>query len=391
MIDLVFFIIFLAFVLILAIKNRKEIELKYLILIKRTKRFKRKIDEIAKKYEKFFRIYGFIAIFICAGASLFGFFMLVQNLYFSITHPQEALPSVGLVLPQIPGIRYPFPYIMGVPIGYWIISILTILFSHELSHALVARAERIKIKSFGVFLFLIFPGAFVEPDEEQLKKSKILTKLKVYASGSFGNFVAAGIIFLISFSLFRIVNLFLEPVGINYEVIENTPASQAKLYGTILSVNDERTRNIYEFIDAMIKVKPNETVRIETEFNTYEIKAISHPADPERGYIGIELRGNEIRFKGSYSKPNPLILKLLEWIFGSPLFSPFSPGLFSWILILNILVGIFNILPLKPLDGGLACEALMERIFKTRGRFYSNFISILTFSIILVSLIISLA
>ncbi|MEM5790506.1 MAG: site-2 protease family protein [Candidatus Aenigmatarchaeota archaeon] len=387
-------IAFIGISISLILRDRKNVEFKYIVLIRRTKRFKKKIDEIVKKYGKVIKIYSLIAIFISIAASLFGVYMLIQNLYFSILHPQEAIPSVGMILPQVPGVEYPFPYIIGVPVSYWIISILTILLSHEFSHALVARAEKIKLKSFGIFLLLIFPGAFVEPDEEQLKKSKILTRLKVYSVGSFGNFFNVLIFLIISFLLFKAVLFFLEPIGIEYEIIENTPASQAGLTGTILSVNEIRTRNIYEFVNVMKSVEPGETVKIQTTYKTYEIKTINHPDNPELPYIGISFKRNKVEFKENFNflgKPSSLLIDFLEWLFGSPLFTPFNPGLFSWIIILNLLVGIFNVLPIKPLDGGFIYEAIFEKFLsKNNSKRLVNLFSAFVIFIILINIAISL-
>ena len=384
---------FVLLIVLLAIKDRKNIEFKYGVLIRRTRRGKEWIYRMAKKHKKLFKVYGLIGIGISISASLFGIYMLLQNAYTSIIQPQKAVPSVGLVLPQIPGIEYPFPYILGVPISYWIIAILTILFFHETSHALVARAEGIRLKSFGVLLLLIFPGAFVEPDERQLKRSKILKRIKVYAAGSFGNFLVAALVFLISFGLFKLTLLFLEPVGIDYEVIPGTPASEANLSGTILSVNGNRTRNILEFIATMEKVRPGEVVEIETSSKVYRIKTTSHPERPEWAYLGIRFKRNEIDFREEFKflgKPSSLLISSLEWFFGSPLFSPFNPGLFSWIIMLNFLVGVFNVLPIKPLDGGLIYEAILEKFSKKNAKNLANLLTIFTISIILITIIIPL-
>ncbi len=388
-------IAFIGISLALILKDKKNVEFKYVLLIRRTKKFIRKVNEIVKKYKKAIKFYSLISIFVSIAASVFGVYMLIQNLYFSITHPEEALPSVGMILPKVPGLEYPFPYIIGVPVSYWIISIFTILFSHEFSHALVARAEKIRIKSFGILLLLIFPGAFVEPDEEQLKKSKILTRLKVYSVGSFGNFLNALIFLAVSFLLFKVVLFFLEPVGIEYEVIQNTPASKANLEGIIISVNEVRTRNIYEFANVMRSVKPGETVKIKTDYKTYEIETTNHPDNPELPYIGISFRRNKVEFKENFDflgKPSPFLINFLEWLFGSPLFTPFNPGLFSWIIILNLLVGVFNVLPIKPLDGGFIYEAIFEKFFsKDRAKKLVNLFSVLIILIILINVAISLA
>ncbi len=64
---------------------------------------------------------------------------------------------------------------------------------HELSHGVVAKAQRLPLKSVGlVLLAVIPPGAFVEPDEEELGKAPPLrARLRVYGAGSMANVVTA--------------------------------------------------------------------------------------------------------------------------------------------------------------------------------------------------------
>ncbi|MEM7816525.1 MAG: site-2 protease family protein, partial [Candidatus Aenigmatarchaeota archaeon] len=106
------------------------------------------------------------------------------------------------------------PGVMVVPWYFWVIGIGSVVIFHELSHAIFSRLEGIKVKSFGLLLFLIFPGAFCEPDEKQLKKAKTFTKLKIYSAGSFSN-VTLAIITLFVIILF--FSLFYEPYGIGFE------------------------------------------------------------------------------------------------------------------------------------------------------------------------------
>src|SRR3990172_274290 len=71
-------------------------------------------------------------------------------------------PSPDLLL-GLPGIN---PII---PLGYGIFGLAVAIILHEFSHGILSRAANIRIKSLGV-IFLIFPiGAFVEPDEDELR------------------------------------------------------------------------------------------------------------------------------------------------------------------------------------------------------------------------------
>ncbi|MEZ0247631.1 MAG: M50 family metallopeptidase [Thermoproteus sp.] len=90
-------------------------------------------------------------------------------------------------VPLLPGITIPWgqlPYIaLAVIVGVAL---------HEFMHGYAAVRHGIKLKTAGVFsAFFIFSGAFVEPDDEQLKASSLKAKAAVLASGVAANVVLA--------------------------------------------------------------------------------------------------------------------------------------------------------------------------------------------------------
>ncbi len=88
-----------------------------------------------------------------------------------------------------------------MPLGYGLIALVTVIVVHEFAHGILARAEGIRIKSIGVLLLAIIPGAFVEPDEEEVKKANRLSKLRIYAAGSIFNIGFAAIALVINHSI----------------------------------------------------------------------------------------------------------------------------------------------------------------------------------------------
>lgn len=86
-----------------------------------------------------------------------------------------------LLIPIIPGINVPFDTI----ISFWVRTILSCCI-HEIGHAVAAMKEKLPIKSFGFFLILIFPGAYVTIDES-LEYYPPYSQLKIYAAGVFNN------------------------------------------------------------------------------------------------------------------------------------------------------------------------------------------------------------
>ena len=156
-------IVFFGIIGILIFKDRKNIEFKPLLIIRRTEKGKDKIKNFAKRYRKALNIFANIAVVFAFILSIIGFIYLLK----------------------VPGVRFLFPKVfpgevsegvskvaLFIPLWYWVIALFIIIFPHELAHGLISVIEKIKISSMGVLLFLIFPGAFVEPDEVQFQKVK---------------------------------------------------------------------------------------------------------------------------------------------------------------------------------------------------------------------------
>jgi S2P endopeptidase len=89
-----------------------------------------------------------------------------------------------LLTPLVPGVTIP-----ASDVGYIVVAMLVSAVVHELGHALAASMQEAKVDSFGGFLALVFPGAFV-----QLTGVNALTpfrQLKVWCAGAWHNFVLA--------------------------------------------------------------------------------------------------------------------------------------------------------------------------------------------------------
>src|SRR2546430_7463472 len=70
---------------------------------------------------------------------------------------------------------------------------------HEFSHGILARVAKIKIRSLGL-IFLIFPiGAFVEPEEDELRALPRHERARLYAAGPATNMLLA-VLFAVVFS-----------------------------------------------------------------------------------------------------------------------------------------------------------------------------------------------
>ena len=183
----------------------------------RTNKGREFVYKVASK-ERVWNIYGMMALWICAGAMLAIMALLLweATLVKRITTP----PSPELIL-GIPGIN---PII---PVGYGILALVVAIAVHELSHGIMTRLGKMKVVSMGL-LFLVFPiGAFVEPDEKQLKETTRRNRSRVFAAGPATNIIVA-LLFLGLFSSVMMSSL--EPVrdGVLSEgVVDGSPAELA--------------------------------------------------------------------------------------------------------------------------------------------------------------------
>jgi len=366
---IVFGFLFLLGVFIL--RDKKNLEFKYGFVIKKWKGRIDWLEDFVKKHKKFLRIVGVISLGIGLIASLISFGFLI---YF----PLQRKGGVSLVLPSAAGFKYPGP-VVSVDLIYWLPSVFILLIAHEGMHALFARSVKVKIKNYGIFLFLFFPlGAFVNPVEKQIKKLKLIDKLKIFSAGSFGNFLVAASIFLLINFLFFLFSISVESKGIKFEVINGTPAARVNLKGILIKIENESITTVKNLQEFMEKTKPGEKIRIKTTEGTYELTLAKNPTNNQTGFIGIKNLEPYLVFKNGGEVPKSLLEVFWKIVL-----------LFQWIFIINLGIGLANLLPLKPLDGGLIWEEILKKFFKKKGIIISNFLNYLTLTLLLFNIYLS--
>jgi membrane-associated protease RseP (regulator of RpoE activity) len=364
-------ILFFSIVAVLIIRDRKNIEFKYGLVIRRIKRSEKFLDRFVNKHKKIIRWTGNLAIVI-------GIITCFIGLYFLITFTISLRRAFGIVLPSVAGIEYPRP-IVSIPFWYWLIGIFVVIVSHESMHAIFSRLEKVRIRDFGVILFLILPiGAFVDPDMNQVKKLKLVKKLRIFFAGSFGNFLVAFFVILLTIASIELIQLFVEEVGIKFtNTIKGTPAYDVGLSGIIYQVNNHTIKNKIDFMEVINQTKPGDNLTIKTTKGTFNIRTIEHPDIKGRAFIGISGVTESYKYKLFFRGlvPDYVIESLILW-----------SGLLYWLFMLNISVGIANLLPMKPFDGGYVFEEFFNIIFKKRGKTAIYITSIITISLLLINL-----
>ena len=211
------------------------VELNFPVIMWRTQKLRGLISKISNLSPKFWRWYMNIGIVVAFGAMIFITWTILSTLP-SIFE----IPSVSIV---IPGVDVPGSPIY-VPLGYGLIALATVLVVHEFSHGIQSVGEKISIKSIGLLLFAIIPGAFVEPDEDELKAAKRTSRLRVYAAGSIANITLA-VIALVLLSLVSAgIPHYFEEDGIAIDrIVSDSPSEGILKEGMVLESIDNHKIN----------------------------------------------------------------------------------------------------------------------------------------------------
>lgn len=349
------------------------VEVNFPLLMWKTQRLRGFIDRIANRAPRFWKWYMNIGIAI----STMFMILMAGALVYSLKTLMET-PSVSLVVPgvEVPGSPIFIPLLSGL------IAIATVLIVHEFSHGILARVEKINLKSIGLLLFAILPGAFVEPDEEELNELDRPARMRIYVAGSMANLTLAAIalVLMLLISSFVIPAVFQEDGVQITRLTEDGNAVKYLSEGMIIqSINNVTVNDSASYGVAVKTLIPNETVDIKTDQGEYSFQLKTNPMNRSLGYMGIQIKSHNVitePYEGQFYSP-------LLWIF-----LPLSDLLF-WIYFLNFAIGTFNLLPMKPLDGGHLLEnllsyALPEEAYKPIVTFISFFMGI----IIVVSLVV---
>jgi membrane-associated protease RseP (regulator of RpoE activity) len=260
------------------------------------------------------------------------------------------------VTPVIPGVT-----ISLQTLPYFIVAIMIAALVHEFAHGIAARTEKVSLKSTGLFVFLLFFGAFVEPNEESLKQSSNRSKMRIMGAGGLANMLVVFLLLLvlivpIGFPLLISGFYQMEPSGVLIvDTVENAPANQAGIIpgyaitGIEVDGNFFKITSAQEFHDFVnTQVRPNQTLEFHffNEINPITLQTITHEANQSRGYIGV--------LTWNYYKPhlfsNVVILNLIPyWVFYTLVYT----------LMVNLMLALINLLPVPFLDGDKLLAAFL--------------------------------
>jgi membrane-associated protease RseP (regulator of RpoE activity) len=336
-----------------------------------------------------------VAVVILVSAAMVG--MLLFSLYINIVaKPAPTAANELRNILAIPGVNEFIPFTFAVWFG-----LIATMAIHEFGHAILCRAEGIRVKSMGILYAVIPVGAFVEPDDEQLEKARNLKKMRMLGAGIMNNIVAG----LFCFGLLVLLLGLAVPHDTPYisTVYKDYPAESAGIVpGSIIhAVNGVEVHNREEVSAILNRTRPGDQAAIVVNNNgilsQHQVTLTAWPegmGNRTSGFMGVTYydagRMTQV-FSGFASLGGMLMLMAV------PLWVIMNPAQFSGFLILvndsadavmwsvpfagywqlvhilfwcgwfNIAVGTFNALPLIPLDGGYILKSGTDYLLEKRG------------------------
>jgi membrane-associated protease RseP (regulator of RpoE activity) len=358
------------------------------------------------------RVYGTAGVAVVILVAVVGTLMLFVALRFTfLTRPEPT----GIYAPQnillLPGVNEFVPSTFAV----WFAFILTIAV-HEFGHGILCRVEQIKVRAMGALVAVIPIGFFVEPDEDELEKAAPGPKSRIFGAGITNNLVVG----LLCGGLLLLVMAQAVPVTapVIHGVYQGFPASDAGVpqNSFLRTVNGQAVHSVAEVATILNRTRPGDHLVLEVEKDgvpvPYELTLSAWPANVSSspsGFMGVTyypgtevlrtVRGLAqpvgflflvtIPFESGYQvyqlpgdpsggPSSPLYvggyLRLLAFEAPEQAFYhvPF-PGFWSlvhllfWCAWINVNVGIFNALPMVPLDGGYILKEGVQVVLRRTG------------------------
>lgn len=318
----------------------------------------------------------------------------------------------------IPGLN---PYL---PITYgWIALVVTIII-HEAGHGIIARIYNLRVDSTGIVLLLGLPiGAFVNIERDELAKATLKQKSAVLTAGPLNNMILAGLSLL---ALYLVISTLTplppDPSAPQFGVlvVNVNPGSLAESIGlpqgaVIQTVAGQEIRQLDQ-LGQVLRSHLGQTIDItwvQGPPGRTVTKAVTLPeaVEPGRRILGIGVSNlmpdsGEVlaRYKGAFGS-NPLALLLpptmqqgsvpysdtMQGRYSSTLGPewPVAANMLFWLWFVNFNVGIFNALPIGPLDGGQLYGSVLEKRIRSSvvAKNAANLLTIVMVIIVAVSIL----
>ena len=139
-------------------------------------------------------------------------------------------------------------------------------------------------------------------------------------------------------------------------IVSDSPSDGILKEGMVLeAIDNHQIANSSDYTNVVSSFSPGDNVSVKTDKGTYTLTLDKNPSNESRGFFGIQANKHFELINDSLGPLPWILFELLE--------------LFQWVFMLNLGIGLFNLLPLKPLDGGYMLEILLsyklsEKVYK---------------------------
>ena len=409
--DVTFLVLFTIFVTWFLIKSRDRLGREGIIFMYRTQVGVKAIKYVGDNYKKLLHSLKYPVIVVGYGLMVAMLWMLWQTLSIYILHPE--ITQIIKAPPIAPLIPY-FPKLFGMQsffppfyFTYFIVALAIVAVVHEFSHGIFMRLFKIRIKSTGLVFLGPILGAFVEEEKRGFEKKKKIEQMTVLGAGVFANLVTGflfyGIYVLFFTSFFTASGYIFNSYGVSVVPVENvtgfefgenltsvfvgedtyfadrvlstqfnmsglehyalyhdSPAVRMQMKGAIIQANDVKIRRHEDLQEFLKNKEPGDKVTFITENengdeNKYVFELGERLDNSSRAYLGVG--HSEPSSEGVVRK---ILTAFMSFKDSSTYYKPSWDGnfayfllhLFWWVMIINFLVALFNMLPLGILDGG---------------------------------------
>jgi membrane-associated protease RseP (regulator of RpoE activity) len=337
------------------------------------------IFDLFARFGLFFRIYGTLGVVMVILVSVF----FTISLFYSLKYTLTVRPTpTGIYEPQnlllIPGVNQ---YVPGT-VAVWLALVLTLAI-HEFGHGILARVEHMRVRSAGLLLAVIPIGAFVEPNEQDVTESKGMPKIRMFGAGITNNLVFGLVCLFLMITLFGMATPTTAPVV--YGLYQDFPAHHAGVPqdSIVTAINGTPVTTRDQIASFLSTTKPGDTISLDVQkdgvVSTYPLTLASWPGTNSTdtpGFMGVEYYDAPALVSAVKESFNPIgLLRYLVLPFDrseegqflrilgfettdTQYYTAPFPGFWGLIHLLfwsgwiSINVGIFNALPMVPLDGG---------------------------------------
>ena len=408
--DVGFMILFSVFVIWFLYSRKKDLSREGVIFLYRTKFGIKAINYVGDNFKR--TLHSIKYLIIALGFVLMGTMVWMLGKTASIYLLNPEITKIIKAPPIAPLIPY-FPKLFGMEsffppfyFTYFIIALAIVAIVHEFSHGIFMRLFKIKIKSTGMVFLGPILGAFVEQDDKSFNKKSKIEQMTVLGAGVFANVIFAlifyGLYVAFFFTSFAASGYIFNSYAIEKVPLENiydfeefgnltkvltlngtyylderlaiqlnqdngeylvayseAPAILAEMHGAIIQADDVKITGQDKLREFLENKHPGEKIKFLTEddegIKEYDIILGEYPRNPGMAYLGVgHLDTNNKGFVRGFLN---LFMGFKE---NSTFYKPTWDGnfvyfihyLFWWIMVINLLVALFNMLPIGMLDGG---------------------------------------